>query len=277
MSVNISPPRTKSDQVGIKDVIEHYTTETDWSRYKQKHGTLIGPSPIGNEGESKHEPAFFKASPSLQRWFSFGLNCGGNIVELVAAIEDIDRQKAVGKIQNLFELQYPNRGNGRNRQTTSGSGPERDPHHVRLRRIGLIEEAVEHYDAGYCTDPESDMQDRLVCPIYEMDGQISGYVGRKLPGDAGPLYRFRFDTKSGTKFSDSIDEFSRQCGLFGTKRAIESSMYRSVGRVIVVIDLLDVFRFYQDGRNDVAALLNSHVVGRQREEAVFLTPFDSLY
>jgi len=132
---------------------------------------------------------------------------------------------------------------------------------------------VEHYDAGYCTDPESDMQDRLVCPIYEMDGQISGYVGRKLPGDAGSLYRFRFGTKSGMRFSDSIDEFSRQCGLFGTKSAIESSMYRSAGQVIVFMDLLDVFR---SGRRDVVALLNSHIVGRQREEAVFLTPFDDL-
>jgi len=72
MSVNINPPRAKSGQVGIKDVIEHYTR--DCSRYEQKHGTLIGPSPIGNESASKHEPAFFKASPSLQRWFSFGLD-----------------------------------------------------------------------------------------------------------------------------------------------------------------------------------------------------------
>ena len=103
-------------------------------------------------------------------------------------------------------------------------------------RIGLTEETLEHFDAGY--SPQGTMAGRLLVGLHTLQGQLVGFVGIALDAKE-PRYVFP-------------NNITRESIIFNIHRV------RQAQNIIVADDPLDVLMGYETGETDVICFLDHH-------------------
>ena len=243
--------------ISIEQVLSHYGL-----RLKPAgSGNLRGPCPLPTHTSRSSTDSF---SVQLVRnvWSCHSASCraarqgrvGGNVLDLVAALERCSLRQAGMHLQNWFG--------------TSGSGclvpahhtsaalalPTNPPLRFRLHNIDCehpyltqrgISPATAHlFGVGLYRGPGF-LAGRLVIPIHDPGGQLIAYAGRSLTAEP-PKYRFPAG-------------FRKSQALFNFHRAIHAGE----NRAILVEGFFDAIQLHQAGHRNVVALMGSTFSRRQ--------------
>ena len=271
--------------VSIEAVLERYELLDDLN---EKDDGYTGDCPF-HEGET---PRPFHVSTSKNAWYCFGCEEGGNVLDFVARMEDVSIKKAAQLLAEWFEVRSARKGPKRARsgpqraKARKGSGQAKsesqdgsqeavsseadtaasgeqtpdsdeepvnrplgfslknlDPSHERLAGLGFEESVFEHFEAGYCS--KGMMKGRLAIPIHSPTGELLAYAGLD-PADDG-------DYKFPPKFDRSLE-------LYNLHRAIEPAQEQGL---ILVEDVLDVWRLHTAGFHNAVALMGEDMGPRQ--------------
>lgn len=113
---------------------------------------------------------------------------------------------------------------------------------------GFSEEVLDSFDVGVCEDPNNEMYNRIVFPIYEPTGNICvGSVGRTIVGST-----IKWKNQKG---------FHKSEYLYGYWNAFQSIC--QTGKIILVEGQGDVLRFFQAGVKNVVGIFGSKLSDTQ--------------
>jgi len=203
-------------RVTLRMVIDHYGIELR----PVGPNTLRGRCPLPTHGSEKSKESFTAA---LNKgvggaWACQSQSCakargriGGNVLDLVAAIESCSIREAAIKLQTWFLV--PAAGQPRDPDGKEpGSGAELvsektgsvgesdankpltftlqkiDHAHAYLKERGITEETARKFGAGIFPGKGS-MHGRCVIPIHNQNGELVAYAGRSIDGSE-PRYKF---------------------------------------------------------------------------------------
>lgn len=267
--------REVKEAVSLTQVLERYGLLT---RLKP-HGAdgLTGACPI-HQGS---HPTQFRVSLSKNVWNCFGGCGGGNVLDFVAAMEGVDIRQAALLLAQWFGVkssrgvrsakrtgEIPNKlpemrletvsaaplpaqpktpvyreavlAEGCNRPLSFTGLKNLDPAHEYLAAQGFSREAMEELGVGYCA--KGLMRERIAIPIHNVHGELVAYAG-KSPEEAIGTGEYKYP-----------EGFRQELELYNLHRAV--SALKTNGRgLIVVADFFDVFRLYEAGYENVAALM----------------------
>lgn len=268
-------------KVNIKQILARYNLIESFT---QKKDELVGPCPI-HKGSNREQ---FHTNVVKNNYHCFG-NChgGGNIIDLVSNLENVDIRTAALLIQNWF-LDGPEVLTRRNREEdrkvkeqpkTAFEKPAKEeesvaandatqkanpplkfvlknlnPDHPYLLDRGFEKEVIEAFGIGYCE--KGMMAGRIAIPIHNTEGQVVAYAGR-WPGDP-PEGEPKYKLPAG---------FHKSLELFNFHRAKE--LAREHG-LILVEGFFDCLQVYSAGFQNVVSLLGSKM-GREQERLILET------
>lgn len=110
------------------------------------------------------------------------------------------------------------------------------------------EEVLDEFDVGVCQNPNDEMYDRVVFPIYEPTGKLCvGSVGRTITGST-----MKWKVQRG---------FQKSEYLYGYWKAFQPVC--QTGKIILVEGQGDVLRFFQAGVKNVVGILGSRLSDAQ--------------
>jgi DNA primase len=261
-------------QVSIEQVLEHYGL---LAKFTRKGDRLSGPCPIHQGSNAKQ----FSASVSKGAWKCFSGHCGksGNVIDLVAALEEVPFREAAKKLQQWFEIkpekEKPETDNGAPQRKiakkavkAAAEEPEEeapeevkenkpltfqlnlDVGHPYLASRGLTPETVGHFSLGLCN--RGSMKGRIAIPIHNAAGELVAYAGRwvgadeELPEDEG-----KYKLPAG---------FHKGLVVYNLHRIPEGSR-----QLILVEGFFSVFWLHQQGFMNVASAMGSSVSPEQVE------------
>jgi DNA primase len=212
--------------VSLKMVIEHY----GWPLRNGGVNVLRGKCPLPTHGSDKSKESFIATldKGTGGAWSCHSNSCaaarggkkGGNVLDLVAAMENCSIRDAAIKLQLWFlvpaagghppkqpetdnasatkgdEQKLFSKGNGAG-ETPPADEPNKpltfalksiDPAHPYLATRGLTEETIRTFGIGYFSGKGS-MANRVVIPIHNKRGELVAYAGRSIDGTE-PRYKF---------------------------------------------------------------------------------------
>ncbi len=272
--------RTVKAAVSFEAVLEYYNLLEDLD---PKDDGYTGDCPF-HEGESRRP---FHVSLTKNAWYCFGCEEGGNVLDFVARMEDVSIKQAAELLAEWFEIEDARRSaktaRGKRRankrrasiaerqevpqeasdeleeeapmQEESEPEDERgnkplgfslknlDAGHELLEPVGFDRTTLERFEAGYCA--KGMMKGRLAIPIHSPTGDLLAYAGKSLGEEDDYKYPPKFD---------------RHLELYNLHRAIEFA--RGEG-LIVVADILDVWRLAVEGFENAVALMAHEMTPRQ--------------
>lgn len=261
--------------VKIEEVLQHYNL---LDQFKRSGDSLSGPCPI-HKGSN---PTQFRVSISKNVWNCFS-DCkgGGNVLDLIARIEDISIHAAALKAIGWFHLdpsemaatseaesnrtENPPR-NQREIPRKADSNPETsqsvnpnppfkfrldklDRHHPYLAERGLTPQTIEDFDIGYCS--KGMMAERIAIPIRDAEGNVVAYSGR-WPGEP----------PEGTPKYKLPQGFRKALELFNIDQALKEPAEKPL---VIVEGFFDAMRLHQHGCRKVVALMGSTMSAAQEE------------
>ena len=236
--------------MGIEDVLKHYGLLEGLRRRKDE---LVGFCPIHDK--KRYNKDSFSANTTKQNWHCFACGRGGNILDFVAEMEDVNIREAALLIKNWFGV------GGKRKLTREKEGapePERefnpplsfelklDPSHPYLKERGLKRRTIKTFGLGYCR--RGLMQGRIGIPIHNEKGELVAYGGR-WPGDppeGEPKYKLP-------------PNFKKHLVLFNLNRAKELA---DEG-LILVEGFFDVFQLWQKGEKNAVGLMGTSMSNEQ--------------
>lgn len=186
---------------------------------------------------------------------------GGNVLDLVAAMESCSLRNAALKLQDWFAVTAT--PSPKEHVVSAADGPHLsasitpgesnkpvaftlrgiDQRHPYLAERGVDLKSVAHFGIGFYTG-KGCMEGRIVIPIHNEDGVLVAYAGSS-PGHGEPKYWFP------TGFRKSLV-------LFNLHRAADH------GRTVVVVEVFfDCIKVHQAGFPCVVALMGSSLSQRQ--------------
>jgi len=190
----------------------------------------------------------------------FACGAGGNVLDLVAELEQCSVREAALRLQRRY-------GGGGWRPTPRPSEPGEDKlvtekrkgnpvlpfslpglvaDHPYVADRGLSPETASRFEIGYHGGPGI-MTGRLAIPIHDEDGRLVAYCGRSV---AGELPRYKFPAG-----------FRKAAVLFNYHRAAAGC-----GRRVVVVEgFFDCMRVHQAGFVSVVALMGAALSPKQAE------------
>jgi DNA primase len=256
--------RAVKQAVSMEAVLRHYQI-TELRRHREQ---LQGRCPI-HRGERDDS---FRASLSKNVFHCFACQAGGNVLDLVAALERCSIREAALHLQQWFgvspavEFQvassHPVQPKGELVREKEGWNPPLrfaltgvDPSHPYLMQRGIDRVTAVEFGVGFYARPGL-LRERIVIPIHNQQGDIVAYAGRSLDGRL-PKYRLPV----------------------GFRKALELfNLYRAAGTgsktVIVVEGYFDCMRVHQAGLPWVVALMGSSLAVEQ--ERTLLQHFDRI-
>ena len=263
--------RTVKERVSIEAVLIHYSVQL---RRVNQH-TLRGKCALPAHSSESSRSSF---SAALERniWACQSASCaatrkgkkGGNVLDLVAAMEDCSVREAALKLDAWFPAtsgpQAVGKGSERREELVSKKGDEVleltentpltfslngiDPTHPYFENRGITEETARHFGAGFFPGRGS-MAGRVVIPISNERGELVAYAGRSIDASE-PKYKF----PAGFRKSEVLWNLDRVRGLIPTSEL-----------VIVVEGFFDCMKIHQAGAPRVVALMGSSLSEAQEK------------
>jgi DNA primase len=246
MSVWVDFSEIKS-RVTIEQVLRSY--RVDWLR-RSGAQQYRGRCPIhAGQGEEA-----FHANFRQNLFHCFACGAGGNVLDLVAAIEACTVREAALRLR-ASQVSGPASQPGQRQLVTEkrivnsplGFSLILDRRHSYLIRRGIDAATADWFEVGYYRGGGL-MNGRIAIPIHDQHGRLVAYCGRAIDRAAAPRYRF----PSG---------FQKSHVLFNYHRALEASR----NRLIVVEGFFDCMRVYQAGFPCVVALMGARLSQAQRD------------
>lgn len=245
------------ERVSIEQVLSHY----DLRLKPAGSGTLRGPCPLPTH-TSRASTDSFSVQLGWNVWSCHSASCmaarqgrvGGNVLDLVAALERCSLRQASMHLQNWF-------GASRYRPVQDALAalahrPNPSPLRFRLHNIdcghpylaqrGISPAAAHTFGVGLYRG-SGFLSGRLVIPIHDYWGQLVAYAGRSITGEP-PKYRFPAN-------------FRKSQVLFNFHRAIHAGE----NRAILVEGFFDTMKVHQAGHRNVVALMGSSFSRRQSD------------
>jgi len=253
------------EKVRMEDILEHYGLLEGLKRRKEE---LVGFCPIHDE--KHYNKNSFCVNTSKNIWHCFACGSGGNVLDFVSAMENVNIRQAGLLIQKWFgivseedrklvkekgEVKKP-------RQKERETEPEEvvnppltfklknlDPNHSYLKERGLKKETIKEFGLGYCK--RGLMKGRIVIPIHNEKGELVAYAGR-YPGDppeGEPKYKLP-------------PKFKKHLVLFNLNRAKKLAKEKGL---ILVEGFFDVFNLWQAGFKNVVALMGTSMSDEQEK------------
>ncbi len=203
------------ERVGIEDVLARY--QVNLVRVNQT--SLKGTCPLPSHSSGKKNTFFVNVAKSV--WYCHSDSCkkngnraGGNVIDLVAAMEHCSAYEAAKRIDGMFPSGNGYAAKGTSEpdaaapsvnhkpeaaDTTTASGRNKplafvlkdvSPSHPMIQEHGISVQTAEQFGVGFFPGKGS-MAGRIVFPLYE-DGSLVGYAGRTtLPiTDTNPKWLF---------------------------------------------------------------------------------------
>jgi len=264
--------KSKSEWVDFKEIKENVSMEEILDHYglleglKRRKDELIGFCPIHDE--KHYNKNSFCVSTVKNNWHCFSCGAGGNVLDFVAVMENVDIRQAGLLIQKRFgvvsgedkklvkEKRKIKEPKEEKKEPEEVVNPPLtfelktlDPEHPYLKERGLKEETIEEFGLGFCK--KGLMKGRIVIPIHNENGQLVAYVGR-YPGDPpkGEL-KYKFPTK-----------FKKSLVVFNLNRLKDKAKDE---RVILVEEFFGVFNLWQAGYKNVVALMGTSMTDDQEK------------
>jgi len=248
--------RVIKQAVSMEMVLDHYNI--NWLR--KTRDELRGHCPI-HRGEGERT---FHVNLPKGAFNCFSCHARGNVLDLVAAMEQCSVRDAALKLQAWFAV-----GESQQQETTAKevepdedsnpAGPINpilpfelrvDPGHAYGVDRGVSRETLEYFEAGMCVS-KGTFAGRFVIPLHNAGGQLVGYAGRSID-DAEPKYLFPSAEKG----------FYKRYLLFNLHRVLESSP--PTYPVVVLEGFFGCFKVTQAGYSAIS-LLGSSLSGEQGE------------
>jgi DNA primase len=203
----LMPGSTWADFKAVKAAVSIEAVLTRYGfleKFDRKGNRLAGPCPI-HKGSNKRQ---FSVSLEKGAWKCFSGHCGkaGNVIDLVAAIENVPFRDAALLLQSWFGIEP---GQGRGGEATGPPAPttpaasevlagggdatvegtntpltfelKLEPADSYLESRGLVPETGRHFGLGLAT--RGSMKGRLVIPIRNEKGELVAYAGRWVGQD----------------------------------------------------------------------------------------------
>jgi DNA primase len=266
--------------ITMEQLLTHYRLI---DRFKHGKDSLSGPCPI-HDGSN---PTQFRISISKNVWNCFS-TCkrGGNVLDFIAAMEDVSIHAAALKAIQWFNLDPeamsasseqdpeetatpPDRDASKPKPvpavkatpaTVPESGGPNKPLKFRLDKLdrnhpylvqdrGLTAETIIDFGVGFCA--KGMMADRIAIPIHSPEGQVVAYAGR-FPGEPAediPKYKLP-------------PGFRKSLELFNIDRAIKEPADQPL---VIVEGFFDCMKLHQHGYRKVVALMGSTLSLAQEE------------
>jgi 5S rRNA maturation endonuclease (ribonuclease M5) len=250
--------RQLKERISIQQVLSHY----GWRLQPAGLGNLRGPCPLPTH-TSRSSTDSFSVQLGRNVWSCHSASCraarqgrlGGNVLDLVAALERCSLRQAGMHLQNWFGAA----GSGlapAPRTPAALTLPTNSPLRFRLHNIdcqhpyltqrGISPDTAHLFGVGLYRGPGF-LAGRLVIPIHDPGGQLIAYAGRSLTGEP-PKYRFPTG-------------FRKSQVLFNFHRAIHAG----ANRAILVEGFFDALQLHQAGHRNVVALMGSIFSRRQSD------------
>jgi DNA primase len=190
----------------------------------------------------------------------FACGAGGNVVDLVAELEQCSVREAALRLQRRYmtgdSTAAPRQSGPREGQLVTEkrkgnpvlafSLPGLVPEHPYVSARGLSPETASRFAIGFHAGPGI-MTGRLAIPIHDEHGRLVAYCGRSIAAEP-PRYRFPAG-------------FHKSALLFNYHRAADGSDRR----VVVVEGFFDCMRVYQAGFAGVVALMGAALSQQQAD------------
>ena len=190
----------------------------------------------------------------------FACGAGGNVLDLVAELEQCSAREAALRLQRRY---VAGGGAAAPRQSEPGEGKpvtekrERNPfltfslpglvaEHPYVSERGLSRETASRFEIGYHAGPGI-MTGRLAIPIHDERGRLVAYCGRSVTAEP-PRYKFPA-------------RFRKSAVVFNYHRAAAGSDCR----VVVVEGYFDCMRVHQAGFASVVALMGAALSQQQAD------------
>ena len=264
--------KSKSEWVDFKEIKENVSMEEILDHYgllkglKRRKDELIGFCPIHDE--KHYNKNSFCVSTVKNNWHCFSCGAGGNVLDFVAAMENVDIRQAGLLIQKRFgvvsgedkklvkekrKIEEPKEEKKEPEEVVNPpltfELKTLDPEHPYLKERGLKEETIKEFGLGFCK--KGLMKGRIVIPIHNENGELVAYVGR-YPGNP-PEGESKY--KLPTKFKKSLV-------VFNLNRLKDKAKDE---RVILVEEFFDVFNLWQAGYKNVVALMGTSMTDDQEK------------
>lgn len=274
--------------VSFAEVKRTVTMEAVLTRYglfaalTPKGKNFVGGCPFC-KGKSARQ---FQVNTAKNAWYCFGCKAGGNVLDFVARSENVSVRAAALKLDSWFGLGL--KGESARAEAPSASvetEPEAkesppaeekvppaenppltftlktlDPKHEELGVLGLAEETIEHFGAGYCS--KGLLKGRLAIPIHGSEGELLAYAGLAIEDDATPRYLFP------PKFHPELE-------VFNLHRFADFA--REDGPLYLAPEILGVLQLVDAGQVAVLGLFDGSLSERQEEAiAGVLSHFEEL-
>ena len=261
--------------VTIEAVLQRYGLLESFDR---KGDRLSGPCPI-HKGSNKKQ---FSVSVSKGAFKCFSGHCGkqGNVIDFVAAVENVPFRDAAVMLQGWFGIEPdpPKADSGKPSTPVSGKGKastseapaaatpaidgpvavegnspltfelKLEPDHPYLESRGLTPETIAHFGLGYCS--RGSMKGRIAIPIHNEKGKLLAYAGR-WPGTDSEIPAAEGKYKLPNGFHKSLVVYNLHRIPEGTKT------------VVLVEGFFSVFWLHQNGFPNAVAVMGSSFSPRQ--------------
>ncbi|MBA7513764.1 DNA primase [subsurface metagenome] len=249
--------KKKVEWVNFKDIKEKVSIEELLSHYnlleglRRKGNELIGYCPIHNKNHFNKNS--FSVNTEKNIWHCFSCDAGGNILDFVAFMEDVDIRQAGLLIKKWFRIdsQKDEKMAKKKEEKEKENRPltfklkNLDSNHSYLKERGLKEEMIKEFSLGYCK--RGLLKGRIAIPIHNEKGELVAYAGR-YPGDPP-------EEESKYIFPPN---FKKSLILFNLNRVEGEEK-----ELILVEGFFDVFNLWQNGFRNTVALMGSSLSKEQ--------------
>jgi DNA primase len=232
--------------VGLRRVLEDYGVFKRLRRSGSNH--YRGPCPI-HQGEGRDA---FHADFGKNVFHCFSCGAGGNVLDLVAHMEQCPLREAALRLQRRYlaagctaaDWRQPPRRVQLVTKRKEANAPLSfclsglDAAHPYLLARNLSWNTAAHFGIGYYAG-SGIMSGRLAIPIHDERGRLVAYAGRSVSGE-DPRYRF----PAGFRKAAALFNYHRAAALGGDS-------------VVVVEGFFDSMRVHQAGFKSVVALMGA--------------------
>jgi len=251
------------EKVSMEEILGHYGLLKDLKRNEDE---LVGFCPIRDE--KHYNKNAFCVNSSKNNWHCFSCGAGGNVLDFVCSMEDIDIRQAGLLIQKWFGIVSEQKRQlakerKKVRKEKKETKPEQeivnppltfelkalDRKHPYLKERGLKKETIKEFGLGYCK--RGLMKGRIVIPIHNEKGELVAYAGR-YPGDppeGEPKYKLP-------------QKFKKHLVVFNLNRVKDIAKDEEL---IVVEGFFDVFNLWQAGYKNAIALMGTSMSDEQEK------------
>jgi len=259
--------RKKAEWVNFKDIKEKVSIEDLLSHYnlleglRRKGKELIGYCPIHDKNH--YNKNSFRVNIPKNIWHCFSCGAGGNILDFVSVMENVEIRQAGLLIKKWFKIDFQ-KDEKMAKKEREGKKEEvneevnkpltfklksLDYDHPYLKERGIKKETIKEFGLGYCK--RGILKGRIAISIHNEKGELVAYAGR-YPGDPP-------EEESKYIFPPN---FKKSLILFNLNRV---ECEEKEKELILVEGFFDVFNLWQAGVKNAVALMGTSLTEEQEE------------